>query len=264
MTRVTWSAPADRRFEAGLDRGMLYPSEAPGVAWNGLTAVEETGSEGTTVYFMDGRPYLNFPQPKEYQANLKAITFPDEFLPIMGMPEAAPGMYLDSQIMDSFGLCYRTLLGDALVGIEAGYKLHLVYNATATPAGISYATMSSELTPNEFAWTINAVPMPISGYRPTAHIVIDTRGVDPEALETLENMLYGTVSTAPEMPSPQTIFDLLSYGDSIIITNNGNGTWTAEGSSENIYMLTPDVFQIDNVTAVDTVPGEYYNISTTP
>lgn len=264
MTRLAWSDPAERRYETGLDRGVLYPKDADGVVWNGLTAVDENGSGGTVSYYMDGRPFLHFPQRKEYSATLKAYTFPDEFMALTGMPEAAPGMYLDSQVMESFDLSYRTLVGNAIVGLEHGYKLHLIYNATATPQTVGYATLSDAITPIDFAWDLNAVPVPVTGYHPTAHIMIDSRDVDPDILSDLEDMLYGTDTTAPEMPHPQVIFDLLTFGDSIIITDLGNGFWTAEGSSENVYMVNDTTFRIDNVNAVDTTPGVEYDISTTP
>lgn len=262
MTRLSWSAPQDRIFEAGLDRGVLYPKNAPAVAWNGLTAVEETGGEAAASYYVDGRPFLFLPKPKEYQARLKAYTYPDAFSAIMGEVEAADGMYLDSQQGDAFDLSYRTLIGGMTEG-QAGYKIHLIYNATVVPSAKSYTSLGGEINPVEFEWEIQAVPVPVAGYRSTAHIMIDTRHMDAEKLALIEDLIYGTESTDAEIPSPQLVFDTLSFGDTIIITDNGDGTWQAEGSYQNIYMIGDGIFQIDNVNAVDNGDGTYH-ISSTP
>lgn len=261
MTRLTWSEPDTRVFESGLDRGVLYPKNAAAVSWNGLTSVEEEGGESSTAYFVDGRPFLYLPNPKEFSATIKAFTYPDAFSVMMGVEEAAAGMYLDSQMGESFDLSYRSKIGNS-VREDVGHKIHLVYNAIVAPSQVSYATDSSSVNPNEFSWAINAVPEPIVGYRPTAHIVIDTRHMDDEQLAALEDLLYGTAITPASMPDPQTIFDLLTYGDSIIITNHGDGTWSAQGSFANVYMVGPDTFQIDHVNAVDHGDGTF-DISTT-
>jgi hypothetical protein len=263
MSQLRWSNPTDRKFEAGLDRGVLYPNNKPAVAWNGLSSVDENGGEGATAYYIDGRPFLFLPKPKEYTATIKAYTYPDEFSEIMGNVEAADGMYLDSQIGDSFGLSYRTLIGGSDTPLGENYKIHLIYNVTVVPSAVSNQTLAETINPVEFSWEIQAVPVPVTGYRATAHITIDTRGMDPAKLVQIEELIYGTVSVDAELPDPQTIHDILSYGDTIIITDNGDGTWTAEGSYHNIYLIGDGVFQIDNVNAVDHGDGTY-TISSTP
>jgi hypothetical protein len=263
MARLSWSKLSDRVFEVGLDRGVLYPKSSYAVVWNGLTSVEESGGESAAAYYIDGRPFLFLPKPKEYAASIKAYTYPDKFSSIMGVVEATDGMYVDSQIGDAFDLSYRTYIGNALDGPQADYKIHLVYNATVAPNSISYATLSNAINPVEFAWDIQAVPVPVEGYRATAHIVIDTRHMDAQKLATIEAMLYGDSDTEPSMPSPLTIFDTLTYGDSIVIIDNGDGTWEALGSYKNIYMIGSGVFQIDNVNAVDHGDGTF-TISSTP
>lgn len=263
MTRLTWSAPSDRIFETGLDRGVLYPKGRSAVPWNGLTSVDEAGGESATAYYVDGRPFLFLPKPKEYAATIKAYTYPDEFSELMGSVEAADGMYLDSQMGDSFDLSYRTIVGDLVRGHERGYKIHLIYNATVTPSGVTYATLSDSINPVEFSWEIQAVPVHIEGYRATAHITIDTRHMDQERLSIIEAHIYGDGTTEASMPTPQFILDTLSFGDAIIITDHGDGTWSAEGSYQNIYMIGDGIFQIDNVNAVDNGDGTYY-ISSTP
>lgn len=263
MARLSWSDERDRFFEAGLDRGVLYPKSAPAVSWNGLTSVDEGGGESGAAYYIDGRPFLYFPKPKEFSATLKAYTYPDEFSVIMGVTEATDGMYLDSQIGDAFDLSYRTLVGNAVDGLEHGYKIHLIYNATVAPTSITYATKGADINPVEFSWDIQAVPRIVEGYRATAHIIIDTRHMDETRLSELETLLYGDDITDPEMPDPQDIFDLLSFGDTIVIVDNGDGTWNAVGSYHNIYIIGDGVFQIDNVNAIDNGDGTFY-IGTTP
>ena len=263
MTRLTWSQLTDRYFETGLDRGVLYLKDGRAVPWNGLTSVDESGADSATAYYMDGRPILFFPKPKEYSATLKAFTYPDEFSALMGVEEVTDGMYLDSQQHDSFGLCYRTMIGNAVDPDRAGYKIHLIYNVTMTSSGSSYQTLSNAINPSEFAWEVQAVPVAVTGYRPTAHIIIDTRHMDPARLAEIEEMLYGSSTVDASLPDPQVIFDALTFGDGIVITDNGDGTWSAEGSYHNIYMIGDGVFQIDNVNAVDHGDGTY-DISTTP
>jgi len=262
MTRISWNAPSDRFFDAGLDRGVLFLKDGRVVAWNGLTGVEESGAEGASVYYIDGRPFLYLPKPKEYEATLKAFTYPDEFSEIMGLAEVADGMYLDSQMGDSFSLSYRTLVGNGIDGINHGYKIHLVYNAVVTPQNIARETLSDSINPTEFSWQIQAVPVRVEGFRPTAHIIIDTRHMGAKKIAQLEALIYGDDVTEPSMPQPQAVFDLLNYGDTIIITDNGDGTYNAEGSYANVYMVAPGVFRIDNVDAIDFGDGTF-QVSTT-
>lgn len=263
MTRLNWSNPADRIYETGLDRGVLYPREGAAVVWNGLTGVDENGGESAAAYYVDGRPFLFLPKPKEFTATLRAYTYPDEFSAIMGVTEATDGMYLDSQMGDAFDLSYRTMIGNATQGDAFAYKIHLIYNATVAPSAISYQTASSDINPVEFSWDIQAVPVPVEGYRATAHIMIDTRHMDAEKLAAIEDILYGDADTAASLPDPQTVFDTLTYGDAIVIIDNGDGTWEAQGSYHNIYMIGDGIFQIDNVNAVDHGDGTY-TVSSTP
>jgi len=232
------------------------------VPWSGLTGVEEQGGEGAASYYIDGRPFLFLPKPKEYQATLRAYTYPDEFAAVMGLAEATDGMYLDSQPSEAFDLSYRTLVGNAVNGIDHGYKIHLVYNATVTPQAMTYDTLGASINPSEFSWDIQAVPVQVEGFRPTAHIIIDTRHMDPMKIAAIEKMLYGDETTTPAMPTPQAIFDLLSYGDTIIVTDLGDGTFSVEGSYENVYMIADGIFQVDNVDGADNGDGTFTISST--
>lgn len=260
--RIAWSQTENRFFETGLDRGVLYPKDKEAVAWNGLVSVEETGGEAAKAYYVDGRPFLFLPTPKEYSATLNAYTYPDAFSEIMGLAEATDGMYLDSQLGKSFDLCYRTLVGNAAEGSDLGYKLHLVYNATVTPGALSYETLSDSINPTTMSWAIQAVPVQVEGFRPTAHIVIDTRHMDPNKIQAIEELVYGSDTTEASMPPPQLVFDTLNYGDLIIVIDNGDGTFEVEGSYENVYLVGDGEFRVENADAQDNGDGTFTISST--
>jgi hypothetical protein len=261
--RLEWNRVEDRQIETGVDRGVLYLKSGRVAPWNGLTSVDEEGGEGAAEYYVDGRPFLYLPKPKEFKATLKAFMYPDEFSVAIGEVEATDGMYLDSQIAEAFDLSYRTKIVDGIQGENAGYKIHLIYNATVVPSAKSYGTIGDTINPVEFSWDIQAVPTFVTGFRPTAHITIDTRNMDASRVNAIEEIIYGTPSVPATMPTPQTIFDLLNFGDTIIITDNGDGTWTAEASYLNLYMIGDEIFQIENVNATHHGDGTY-TISSTP
>lgn len=232
------------------------------VPWFGLQSVDEEGSESAAAYYIDGRPFLFLPKPKEFKATLKAVTYPDAFSEIMGIQEVADGMYLDSQPGDTFDLAYRTLVGNGIEGIDHGYKIHLVYNCTVSPQALTYESLSNSINPTAFSWEIQAVPVPIEGFRPTAHIIIDTRHMDQQKIDAVESRLYGSEDDVAHMPTPQAIFDLLSFGDTIIVIDNGDGTFDVIGSYENVYMVDDGIFRVDNVDGTDNGDGTF-TISTT-
>lgn len=232
------------------------------VPWMGLQSVDEEGGESAAAYYVDGRPFLFLPRPKEFKANLKAVTYPDAFSEIMGLAEVTDGMYLDSQPGASFDLAYRTLVGNALEGVDHGYKIHLVYNATVSPQALTYESMGNSINPTSFSWEIQAVPVVVEGFRPTAHIIIDTRHMDPKKVEEVEAWLYGSDDEVPHMPTPQSIFDLLQFGDTIVVTDNGDGSFDVTGSYENVYMVGDGIFRVDNIDGQDNGDGTF-TISTT-
>ena len=252
-----WDA-APTSFKPSYKRQLLTLA----VPWIGLQSVDEEGGDSAAAYYIDGRPFLFLPRPKEYKASLKAMTYPDAFAEIMGVQEVADGMYLDSQPGSSFDLSYRTLVGNAIDGIDHGYKIHLVYNATVAPQALTYESMSNSINPTAFSWEIQAVPVPVEGFRPTAHIIIDTRHMSQAKIDAVEELIYGSENEVATMPSPQAIFDLLSFGDTIVVTDNGDGTFDVTGSYENVYMVGDGLFRVDNVDGQDNGDGTF-TISTT-
>lgn len=207
MTVLAWDQVGDRRYEAGVDRGVLYPPDAPGVAWNGLTGVQETGEPEIKPYYHDGMKFLEHKVIGDFAARLQAFTYPDELEDLLGVVEYAPGVFLHQQRGKSFGLSYRTGIGNDLEGLEHGYRIHLMYNLRAAASGsaISTTSESNEVSPLE--WTLTSVPPIFGGIRPTAHLSVNTRLMAPSLVSTIENLLYGTAGTDPTLPD---IPDLLA------------------------------------------------------
>jgi hypothetical protein len=203
MFQLTWDSLSANEYQLGVDRGVLYPSlpSAPGVSWNGLISVDEDNVGGeTNPYYHDGYKFIEAVMTSDFSATLQAYTYPPEFLPCMGQVEIVPGFSLTGQYKQRFGLSYRTLIGDI------GYKLHIVYNVTATPSGSTFKTLGgSSADPVELEWKLDAVPPAAGGFVPTAHFVINSleansNPTDALKLVALENLLYGNASTAPALP----------------------------------------------------------------
>lgn len=202
MSRIEWNKAGERFFEAGVDRGVLYPRLGPGVPWNGLTSVSENTSGGDmeSLYF-DGIKYLDVVASEDFQATVDAYSAPAEFGPSDGQKALSPGLFVTQQPRKTFGLSYRTLKGNDLVGTEYGYKIHIVYNCTAAPSNKNNVTLGSSVTPGTRSWTIETVPPPASTFKPTAHIVLDSNLIEPFMMEQVEALLYGHDGAAPYLPT---------------------------------------------------------------
>lgn len=214
MSRIEWNKAGERYFEAGVDQTVLYPYVGPGVPWNGVTSVSESTSGGDleSLYF-DGTKYLDIVSGENFQAELTAFSAPPEFASSDGQKALSPGLFVTQQPRKTFGLCYRTLIGNDLVGAEHGYKLHVVYNCTASPSGRNNVTIGSTVTPGTRSWTINTVPPPATTFKPTAHLVLDSTLIDPYAMEQVEALLYGHEGAAPYLP---TVAELIATLDTRI------------------------------------------------
>ena len=217
MTQITWNAPGERFFEAGVDHGVLYIDGADGVPWNGLISVSESPSGGdVTPYYIDGVKYLNDVGPEEFEATIEAFTYPDEFAQCDGTLAVGNGLFTTQQQKKSFGLAYRTLIGNDLDGVDHGYKIHLVYNATASPSEHSHGTQTETIDSNNFSWHLVTKPPSFVGYKPTAHFVIDSRETPSDLMNTINDILYGSATSAPRLPSvPELLFIFGEYETSI-------------------------------------------------
>lgn len=250
MTKIVWDAVGERFYETGVDRAVLYPSTGLGVPWNGLTAVTETSDGGElSSYYLDGVKFLDVVANEDYHASLEAFTYPDEFEVCQGLRQVQGGFFATRQPRQTFGLTYRTKIGNDLDGPDFGYKIHLVYNAKVAPIERDYKTQSASNDLAPFKWDIVAVPVEVPGMKPTAHLIIDTRFTDPGVLASIEMLLYGTNEIQPHLPSVLNMLNLISSDGEITITDNGDGTWTAIGPDEFISMLDDKTFQIVNANA---------------
>jgi hypothetical protein len=207
---ATWDKAAQKRFSAGVDRGMLY-LDGVGVPWSGLTAVNRRKHDGETrTRYLDGRIYRIDTTPSDYAATINAYTYPDEFDQCIGngRPSGENGLTIHGQMSKPFSFSYRTLVGDG-DGVDRHYKIHLVYNAMADELDYEYATMTetTDLTP--FSFDIVGVPVDVEDYRPTSYFSIDSREVDPVVLRELEHVLYGKAGAQPLLPYIEEIREYL-------------------------------------------------------
>lgn len=204
MSKLIWDKTGERFYETGVDRGVLYPLSSlgtytPGVAWNGLTGVSESpsGAEATDLY-ADNIKYLSMRSAETFGATVEAYTYPPEFEQCDGSATLVTGVTVGQQARKTFGLCYRTLLGNDIDGNDHGYKLHLIYGATASPSERSYASVNDSPEAITFSWEIATTPVNVTGFKPTASITIDSTKADPDCLAALEEILYGKDPTTPE------------------------------------------------------------------
>lgn len=214
MSKLVWDKTGERRYETGVDHGVLFPKDETGeyqkgVAWNGLTAVSESpsGAEANPIY-ADNIKYLNLISAEDFGASVEAYTYPDEFAACQGCAEPAVGVSIAQQTRREFGFSYRTLIGNDVDGQDHGYKLHLVYNALAAPSEKGYATVNESPEAITFSWEISTTPVAVTGYKPTAHLEIDSTKADAAILKQLEDMLYGTESEESKLPSPDEVIAL--------------------------------------------------------
>lgn len=224
MSKLVWDKTGERLYETGVRKGVLYlkgenGTYSNGVAWNGLTAVTESpsGAEATPLY-ADDIKYLNLLSAEEFGATIEAYTYPDEFAECDGSGSLVTGVLIGQQKRKQFGLCYRTVLGNDEDGEEYGYKLHIIYGCLAAPTEKAYATINDSPEAITFSWEISTTPVEVSGFKPTASLVIDSTKADQEKLAALEEILYGKDGTgdpqsgdvAPRLPLPDEIKTLMT------------------------------------------------------
>ena len=221
MPKLIWGSNGERFYEAGVDRGVLYVPGIAGVAWNGLKAINEAPSGGEpTPFYADGIKYANVSAAEEFNASLDAFSAPAEFGVCDGSVQIAAGLFITQQPRKLFGLSYRTMVGNDLVGLTRGYKIHLVYNALASAASRAYNTMSDSMDALELSWEITTTPPSAAfGFKPTAHFVVDSRTTPRGLLKYLEDMLYGTDTISASMISMADLIALFKNPGPNIATN---------------------------------------------
>lgn len=214
MSKLVWDETGNRTYETGVSKGVLYLQSdgtySKGVAWNGLTKVTESpsGGEPTPIY-ADNIKYLNLMSTEEFAATVEAYTYPDEFAVCDGSATIGKGVTIGQQDRKSFGLCYRTELGNDVKANEYGYKLHLIYGALAKPSEKGYETINDSPSAISFSWEVSTVPVVVPGFKPTASVTIDSTNADPEKLKALEEILYGSESAEARLPLPSELITLM-------------------------------------------------------
>lgn len=222
--KLVWDKTGEHYYETGVKNGVLYPMSASGtypkgVAWNGLTAITESpsGAEATALY-ADDIKYLNLMSNEEFGATVEAYTYPDEFAECDGSASLTEGVYIGQQARKTFGLCYRTTLGNDSKGNDYGYKLHIIYGAMASPSEKAYSTINDSPDAITFSWELTTTPVAVANFKPTASLTIDSTKVDPQKLAALEEILYGKDGTGedhstgaadPRLPLPDEIATLM-------------------------------------------------------
>lgn len=244
MTRISWD-DQDRFYSQGVNSGVLYPKNSPGVPWNGLVSVVEKGDDSTSSLFVDGQRVRNRNVPSTFAGTISAFTYPDEFDPYIGMSGG-----VTAQSRPTFGFSWRN-----------NREIHLVYNALAAPSENQYASTSGEINPITFQWDFTTLPVKIPGGKPTAHLVVMVDYTHAGAIEALENVIYGDSANDPSLPEPAVLFELFDAFATLVIVDNGDGTWTATGPDEVITMLDSNTFQIDWPSAI-FINSTSYNIHT--
>lgn len=251
MTRITWDKVGERYYENGVDHGVLYVAQngeyPSGVPWNGLTSISEnpSGAEATPQY-ADNIKYLNLVSAEEFGATVNAFTYPPEFGECDGTAEPVPGVFVGQQNRKTFGLAYRTNIGNDVDGQNHGYKLHLVYGALAAPSAKDRNTVNDTPEAIEFSWELSTTPVEMpNDLKPSATLTLDSRFIPSAKLKDLEDILYGTVGTDPRLPLPGEIIAFLA------------GTTVEAAPAEPAYNATTKTITIPATTGVDyLIDGE--------
>ena len=217
MSKIIFDNAGERFYETGVKECALFVKEGntygKGVAWNGITAITESpsGAEASPLY-ADDIKYLELRSAEEFGATVEAYTYPDEFAACDGSAELAEGVSIGQQKRSSFGLAYKTTVGNDTDGNDHGYKIHLIYGATAAPSEKAYATINDSPEAITFSWELTTTPVAVTGHKPTACLTIDSTKVDADKLKTLEATIYGSEDEEPSLPSPDEVAAIFAAG----------------------------------------------------
>lgn len=249
MTQLSWDVVGQRFYEIGVDRGVLYVDDV-GYAWNGLVSVEENPSGGEAkAYYLDGVKYLNLSTSEEYEATISAFYSPEEFDECDGIGTLQPGLQTTQQRRKSFGFSYRTKVANDVDGVDHGYKIHIVYNALALPAQRNYETMNDNPEAPLINWSVTTKPVVVPGMSRSAHFVIDSRFGIPDAVSNLEEILYGTATSPPMLPTPDQLLGLFTAPFEFVVTDLGGGVFSIS-SGLSVIDMGAGVFQITHANVV--------------
>ena len=219
MSKLVWDQTGEREYETGVKNGVLYPqgesgTYPKGIAWNGLISVTESpsGAEEQALY-ADDIKYAAPRSREEFGATIEAYTYPEAFEKCDGSAQLAPGVTIGQQTRTPFGLAYKTTIGNDTENNNYGYKLHLIYGATAAPSEKAYQTINDSPEAITFSWELTTTPVSVNGYEPTAILTIDSTKTDPTKLATLEGILYGSEETEARLPLPNEIATIMARAE---------------------------------------------------
>ncbi len=226
---IVWDTTEQRKYETGIDRVVLYLADdstnptypyQDGVAWNGVTAINQSSSGGeSSPLFADNIKYLNLMSMEDISFSIEAYARPDEFGYCDGTRTLVPGLNIFQQVRKSFGFSYRTMVGSALSSSLSDYKIHIIYNCMASPTERAYQTTNDSPEPTSYNWNVSTNSVNLTGYKPFAQIVIDSKTISEKELEALEAILYGDsdLDIAPRLPLPSDILEILGFDDLLIV-----------------------------------------------
>lgn len=268
MTALVWDQVGERFYQTGIDRGVLHYFDGEVermIPWNGLISVEESPETESKSFYLDGVKYLENILPGDFLGKLKAFTYPDEFNQFNGIASPAPGIYYHDQPSKSFDLTYRTKIGNDIDGTDHGYRIHILYNIVAVPDSFGFDTLDeSNVHATEFSWGLSGTPTKIHNLRPTVHISMDSTKTPPEIWKMLENILYGTDTSAPTLPTMDDIGEIYGFLGALLIVDNGDGTWQAIDESDTYISFVNGTTEFQIVGAdAEYLDPVTYEISTT-
>ena len=233
MAKLVWDDTGKHFYETGVDHGVLYTLDnnkeyKNAEVWNGLTSVtaSPSGAEETKLW-ADNINYASLRSAESFGGTIEAYTYPDDFAECDGTAELVTGAYIGQQPRATFGLAYRTLVGNEVDLNDHGYKLHLIWGCSCSPSQKQYSTVNDSPEAISFSWEFTTTPVPVTGFKPTSEMTIDSRSVDSEDIKALEAQLFGVnaveadveneveavAEVEPWLPLPDTVISIL------------NGTW---------------------------------------
>ena len=251
MAVLEWDATGNKKYTLGIHNVVLFVADpsaptgyANGVAWDGVSAVNESpsGAETTDIYANDAK-YGSFRSAEQFGFTIEAYTSPNEFDQCDGCAEIGPGVVIHQQTRKPFGLAYMNTIGNDTQGMDYSEELHLVYNATASPSDVNHETVNESPDVNPLSWECNTTSVNVPGYKPTSHFVFKKSEMAQSDWNTLIGMIHGTASTESTLPLPSTI----------VSTFGGNYTYTA-------LTTEPDDWETKYYTDYYTKYGATYSL----
>jgi len=215
MAKLVWDQVGEKLWETGVDRTVLFPMNASGsyekgVAWSGITAINESpsGAEPTKIY-ADNIVYGVLMSPEEDALTIEAFTYPDEYAECIGEAELGEGVTIKQQTHKHFGLAYRSMIGNDTEGTNHGYKIHIFYDCVSGASEDSNSTINDSPEQKTFSWSVTTLPVSVNNFQPTASVVIDSTKITKAKLDQIEELLYGAASKESSLPSPSKIKEIL-------------------------------------------------------